>query len=167
MRYEVSVDGEIFQIVIEHNGRVWVNGQAHEVDFRCAGNQMWCSLLIDRRSHEVHVERVEGGVSSVMVGGRSYLASLQPWGQGSQRAPVGSSQPDAGEIRAPLPGVLVGAPVAVGQRVAVGQVVAILESMKMSLELRTQVEGVVQALYGDLGDEVNQGDVLVSIRPDD
>lgn len=167
MRYQVSVDGETFQIVIARNGQVWVNGRTHDVDFRGEGDQMRYSLLIDSYSYEVHVERVERGECSITVGGRTYRASLQPWGQQARRAPLGSTEPDIGQLRAPLPGVLVGVPVRLGQRVAAGQVVVILESMKMNLELRAPMSGVVEALHGDLGAQVSQGEVLATVRPEE
>jgi 3-methylcrotonyl-CoA carboxylase alpha subunit len=60
---------------------------------------------------------------------------------------------------------LVEVPVSEGQPVVEGQVVAVLESMKMNLELRVPIDGVVEHLYYAVGEEVEQGAVLIRIEP--
>ena len=133
------------------------------------------SLLVDNRSYEAHVEQADEEGYQMVVAGQPYRARLQQMRDRSPRD-VGRSRPPAtavrqgssqGEVRAPLPGLLVALPVAVGQRVTQGEVVAVLESMKMNLELRAPWDGVVQALHVTPGAEVGQAEVLAVIEPDE
>jgi len=55
--------------------------------------------------------------------------------------------------------------VEVGAAVAVGDEVALLESMKMEIPVIADVSGVVTAIKVATGDVVQEGDVLVELRP--
>jgi len=55
--------------------------------------------------------------------------------------------------------------VEVGAAVAAGDEVALLESMKMEIPVIADVSGVVTAIKVASGDVVQEGDVLVELRP--
>jgi len=182
MRYTVTVDGDVFEIEVDSDGRAWVNRQPHEVDLRRVGGNGSTqspgeySLLLDNRSFEVHVEDSDSGQGWVMVGGRPYRTRLRRGhGDGCQPGRGGNGRAGAAgggcgaqegfaaqvEVRAPLPGLLVGLQVSEGERVEEQQVVAVLESMKMNLELRAPRDGVVRELCVAPGRQVTQDEVLV------
>lgn len=168
MKYVITVEGETFEIEVGRGGRVWVNRQPLNVDFEGVDGLPQYSLLVDHRSYEAHVEQADEEGYQMVVAGQSYRARLQqrrchPKSKGT----IQSRPPAAGEVCAPLPGLLVAVPVVVGQRVAQGEVVAVLESMKMNLELRAPWDGMVQALPRTPGMEVDQGEVLAVIGPDE
>ncbi|AIY19335.1 biotin/lipoyl-binding carrier protein [Pimelobacter simplex] len=54
--------------------------------------------------------------------------------------------------------------VAEGASVAVGDTVVLLESMKMEIPVMAEVAGVVTAVKVDVGDVVQEGDVLIELR---
>ncbi|KAB2812747.1 biotin/lipoyl-binding carrier protein [Pimelobacter simplex] len=54
--------------------------------------------------------------------------------------------------------------VAEGASVAVGDTVVLLESMKMEIPVIAEVAGVVTAVKVDVGDVVQEGDVLIELR---
>ena len=177
MKYTVTVEGETFEIEVGREGRVWINHRPYAVDFHGVDGLPEYSLLVDHRSYEAHVEDVEEDECQMVVGGRSYLARLQPQERRSAREKIAhnsSSKPAAKqnsspravsrEVCAPLPGLLVSMAVQEGQQVKQGEIVAILESMKMNMELHAPGDGVVQSLHGFPGKEVNQGDVLAVIE---
>lgn len=175
MKYVITVEGETFEIEVGRGGRVWVNRRLYDVDFQGVDGLPQYSLLVDNRSYEAHVEQADEEGYQMVVAGQPYRARLQQMRDRSPRD-VGRSRPPAtavrqgssqGEVRAPLPGLLVALPVAVGQRVTQGEVVAVLESMKMNLELRAPWDGVVQALHVTPGAEVGQAEVLAVIEPDE
>jgi biotin carboxyl carrier protein len=164
LKYVIDVEGKTFDIVVGRGGRVWVNDEPYTVDFRGVTALSRYSLLVDYRSYEALVERDVEEECRVVVAGRPYRASLLNR-RGAGRENLATSRaPSVGEVQAPLPGLLVGVPVAVGQRVTEGDVVAVLESMKMNLELHAPWSGVVQALHGTLGTEVGQGEVLAVVK---
>lgn len=164
MRYVVTVEGETFEIDVGREGRVWVNRQPHYVDLQGIDGRPQYSLLVDHHSYEAHVEGIEEGEYQVVVSGRPYRA----WFQRGRRChlrhgPAQSPCAKAGEVCAPLPGLLVAVPVTVGQRVVPGEVVAVLESMKMNLTLRSPWEGIVRSVPVTPGMDVAQGDVVVGV----
>jgi biotin carboxyl carrier protein len=167
MKYVITVEGQTFEIEVSRGGRVWVNSCPYTVDFQSVDGLPQYSLLVDHRSHEAHVEWDEREECRIVVAGRSYRVRTQQAQSRFKKDAIRAFLPATGEVRAPLPGLLVAVPVAVGQQVAQGEVVAVLESMKMNLELRAPWDGVVQAVGGTSGTDVDEGEVLVVIGADE
>lgn len=167
MKYIITVEGETFEIDVGRGGMVWVNHRPYSVDFQGVNGRPEYSLLVNHRSYETHVEEADEGECKMVVAGHPYQARLQTQGRHSPQDTRFRLQPsDTGEVRAPLPGLLVELPITVGQRVKRGDVVAVLESMKMNLEICAPNDGVVQILHGTLKAEVSQGQVLAVIERD-
>jgi biotin carboxyl carrier protein len=167
MRYVITVGDETFEIDVGRGGRVWVDRQPYDVDLQDIDGRPQYSLLVDHHSYEAHVEEIEGGDYRMIVSGRPYRARFQRPGQRCPRnGPDPSCSAATGEVRAPLPGLVVAVPVMVGQAVAPGDVVALLESMKMNLEIRSPWGGVVRSVYATAGADVAQGDVVVDLGLD-
>lgn len=68
------------------------------------------------------------------------------------------------EITATMAGTILNALVQIGDEITAGQEVLILESMKMEIPVESQVAGKVAELKVDIGDFVNEGDVLVVLK---
>jgi biotin carboxyl carrier protein len=69
----------------------------------------------------------------------------------------------ASEIRAEMVANVLSVDVAVGDTVAPGDTVLLLESMKMEIPVLVEVGGVVRAVKVDVGDVVQEGDLLVAL----
>ncbi len=69
----------------------------------------------------------------------------------------------AGDIKAPLPGVILSLDVKVGDTVKVGQRLFVLEAMKMENNIDSDKEGTVKEIKVNRGDSVLEGDVIMSI----
>lgn len=67
-------------------------------------------------------------------------------------------------IVSPIPGRILELKVKRGDHVRVGDVVAVLESMKAKVELKAEVEGVVDEVYVSEGMTVNQGQKIAKLR---
>jgi len=167
MKYVITVDQETFEIKVDPDGRVWVDGCPYDVDLQGVDGLPLYSLLVDHRSYEAHVAPAEDGAYEMLVTGRPYQVRIQQGEKGASDDAPPSCREEALPLRAPLPGRVVAVPAAVGQPVAQGDVVAVIESMKMNLELRAPSAGIVQALHSAPGAEVAQGDVLAVIGPAD
>ena len=77
---------------------------------------------------------------------------------------MGMSQAAAGKvnnIKAPMPGLIVGINMAVGDVVNKGDIVLILEAMKMENAIKAPGDGTVKAIKIQKGDRVEKGQVLV------
>jgi biotin carboxyl carrier protein len=166
VKYQVSVDGQPFEIEIDHDWLVRVNGRPLYIDLEQVGGLPLYSLALEDEGYVVFVEEAQGEYR-VEVGGQIYPVEVQ-----SQRPRLtpgpgecGSDKGECEAVRAPLAGNLVSLPVSVGDRVEAGQVVAIVESMKMKMELRTAQAGRVETLYGPTGRSVDQGEDLVILAP--
>ena len=68
------------------------------------------------------------------------------------------------DIRAIIPGRIVGVAVAEGDQVAAGQPVLVVEAMKMQNELRAPRAGTVERITVGVGATIELGDLLVVLR---
>ncbi|RYC70325.1 acetyl-CoA carboxylase biotin carboxyl carrier protein subunit [Spirosoma sordidisoli] len=66
-----------------------------------------------------------------------------------------------GDLKAPMPGLIVGITVAVGATVQKGDTVLILEAMKMENTIKAPAEATVKAIRVQKGDRVEKGQVLI------
>src|SRR6478609_2613484 len=69
------------------------------------------------------------------------------------------------QIASPLAGSVVALAVEVGASVRRGALIAVVESMKMEHEVHSTSDGVVDSLRHDVGDVVEAGAVLATVRP--
>lgn len=74
--------------------------------------------------------------------------------------PVPAQPAAAGEVRAPLPGVVTEVKCEPGQRVRAGQALLVLEAMKMDNEITAPGDGTVRELLVARGQQVAMGQVL-------
>lgn len=82
---------------------------------------------------------------------------------GEQAEPAGVGQ--GGEIRAPMPGVLVALAVVPGELVRAGQNVALIEAMKMQMAVPAPCAGRVRAVLARQGQSLAMGAVVMLIDP--
>jgi biotin carboxyl carrier protein len=160
MKYKTTVGDQEFDIEINREDEVIVNGRRVPVDFHWLEGRAIFSLLIEHDSHEALVEE-HGDTYSVLLQGRMFDVHVE-----DERRLARTSREFAvpsGEIlfRAPMPGLMVTVPVTVGQAIQKGDVLAVLESMKMENELRAPRDGVVSAVRVRPGQSVMQDQVLL------
>jgi acetyl-CoA carboxylase biotin carboxyl carrier protein len=68
------------------------------------------------------------------------------------------------EITASMAGTVLNIFVGNGKQVQIGQEVLMLESMKMEIPIESETEGVVLEVKVNIGDFVNEGDVLIVLE---
>lgn len=74
---------------------------------------------------------------------------------------VGSQR--AGDIKAPMPGLVLDILVEVGQSVNKGDKVLILEAMKMENIIKAGGDGIIKAIHTEKGKPVDKGTLLIEI----
>lgn len=164
MKYQTLVNGETFEIEINEDGRILVNGEERAVDFRELRDGELYSMLLDHLSFEGVVEERDE-IYHVLLAGD--LFEVQVTDERSRRlASAFMAFGDSGgevSIRAPMPGLIVSVPVEVGHEVGKGETVVILESMKMENQLKSPRAGTIHRLNVKVGESVEQNKVLVTI----
>lgn len=78
-------------------------------------------------------------------------------------SPASTASVAAGNIKSPLPGVVLDVMVHVGDAVKTGQRLMILEAMKMENNIDSDRDGTVKEIKARKGDSVLEGDVLITI----
>jgi len=84
-----------------------------------------------------------------------------------ERLPAPVLAADAGSLIAPMPGNVIRLAAAPGDRLAAGQLVLVLEAMKMEHQITAPVAGLIAELRVGQGTQVNAGDVLAVVAPDE
>lgn len=165
MKYVTTINGVRFEIEIQRDGGLLVNGERREVDFLPLDQGSLYSFIMDNHSDELLVEARSGTEYEVLM--RGHLFSVEVLDERAQLMSQrrGGQFIDSGEIsiRAPMPGLVIDIPVREGQEVKAGQTVVVLESMKMQNELKTPRDGVVQRISAEPGQSVEQNKPLVTI----
>jgi biotin carboxyl carrier protein len=163
MKYVTTINNKTFEIEIQRDGSLIVNGERREVDFLALGPSLY-SILMDGLSHELVIEERDQNIE-VLVRGRLFTGQVLDERAQLMAERSGGMISDTGEmsIRAPMPGLVVAVSVEVGQDVRAGQTIIILESMKMQNELKAPRDGVVQNIGVAAGQSVEQNKILVTI----
>lgn len=164
MKYLVTVNDEKYEIEINQEGVVVVNGEERRVDFKSMGQHAIFSLIIDHQSFEAVVEQRDGKYHVLIFGDLYEIDVTDERAQRLARAGGGMAEV-TGEalLKSPMPGLIVEVPVAVGDEVKKGQTVIVLESMKMQNELKAPRDGVISRIDVSQGDSVEQNKPLITI----
>jgi biotin carboxyl carrier protein len=131
------------------------------------------SLLLGGRSYEVCVRRLEipdetAGVTYeiVFAGQRFEVHVIDEREQALTGVRKSGSESGEINVRAPMPGLVLNVLKKAGESVERGETVAILEAMKMENDLSTPRGGVVKEVRVSKGQTVSQNDILVVINGD-
>lgn len=162
MKYVTTVEDHSYEIEINSEREITIDGQTLAVDFQSMAGQPVFSLIVDGRSYEAYVYPTDAGLQ-VMLGGRLYLVAVEDERQRRLRQATHGPEVARGELllKAPMPGLVVAIPVQDGQSVVRGDDLIILESMKMQNELKAPRDGLVSRIRVKTGDRVDQNQVLL------
>jgi len=99
----------------------------------------------------------------IHVNGRTFVHE-----GGSKKATQskGSSQKKTGDVSAPMPGKVTKILKNKGELVKAGEMVLVMEAMKMEYSLKADVDGVIEAIHCQVGDQVALGKLLAKIKQD-
>lgn len=144
-------------------------------------------IKINGNDYAVVVKNAEEGKAEVTVNGTDYMVDVQGMRaqaptktpkivqpvavqQGESHpavqktsSPAATASVSAGDLKSPLPGVILDVMVREGDSVKVGQRLMLLEAMKMENNIEADRDGVVKTLKVRKGDSVLEGDVLITI----
>ena len=109
----------------------------------------------------------EGDTVHVSVAGASVRFRLAPppaLDANGAGVAGGSAGPGGAEVRAPMPGMVVGVHVAVGDVLAAGARIATIEAMKMEHDVTAPGPALVEELFVREGDQVERGRPVARLR---
>jgi len=161
--YRALVDDRTFDIEL-HDDRLTVDGETMDYTFAVL-REGYVSLIVGGRSVPVSVEAVGEDRLEVTIAGRRTTVRvkderdllLDEFGLGEDAAA-------GGEVRAPMPGLVLDVLVEEGDEVAADQGLLVLEAMKMENELKAPSGGVVTTIHAASGDAVDKDALLIEIE---
>ncbi|MFM1846654.1 MAG: hypothetical protein RL417_128 [Pseudomonadota bacterium] len=133
------------------------------------------SVTVNGRTHDVELIEQRGTFVRFETGGTTYEVDIAPQLVVRERsaAPTGTVAPrpaakpkvqkGAGDIVAPMPGIIVSVAVTVGQSVTAGQSILVMEAMKMENNITAGGAGVVKEILVKPGQQVENGQLLVKL----
>ena len=158
--YFVSIGEKEFRVKVD-GSKVYLNGKMMDLKMAPLNGSGLHLLYRERKARELQINAGSPGQFLVTIGGRQLQANIET-GQ-YKAAKKNHSQGSNEELRAPIPGLVVGVQVKEGEQVKQGQSLIILESMKMQMHLRASHDGQVKGLTIKPGEQVDKGQVLVSV----
>lgn len=162
MKYVTIINNEQYEIEIDNDGGILLNGEPRDVDFLNLGGSLY-SVITQNKSLEAVIEDEEN-IIEVMMDGRLYETQVldeRALLMAQRRGGLGGG---SGEVHSPMPGLIVKVTVEEGQDVEQGTTVVILESMKMQNELKAPISGKIKAIIVAAGQTVNKNDLLIEIE---
>jgi len=160
---------------------ITIGGRTRHIEIVSEGTNRRGAL--DGRPFEADAREVSPGIYSVLIGGHSFEARVEPRGP-SLRISIGDREFSAEvsdprrwrrrrasvleaegrqHVIAPMPGKVLRLLVKAGDAVEAGQGLLVVEAMKMQNEIRAPKSGLVERLLVADGQAVNAGDVLVVV----
>ncbi len=138
---------------------------------------------INGNQYETEIINVEDNIAEIEINGTSYKVELEkdmkaiktPRLVRTTVAPSTDIQPSiaktsspsapkgAGNIKSPLPGVILDVFVREGDTVKIGQKLLMLEAMKMENNIEADKAGKIISIMKNKGDSVMEGDILIVI----
>jgi 3-methylcrotonyl-CoA carboxylase alpha subunit len=150
---DILVDGPSdYRINTPDGGKLVVSGLVSD------GPKIRCAM--DGRN--VQVEAVQQGKSvTVFIDGRSFSWSI------ADPLLTGDAEETAGDrLIAPMPGLIKAVEAQPGDLVPQNMPLIVMEAMKMELTLKAPRDGVVDSALVEVGDQVDEGAVLLELAPD-
>ncbi len=144
-------------------------------------------IKINGNEYAVTVKNVEDETAEVSVNGLEYNVEIEglrtrqisktpkivrptivPTGEThpavqNTNSPSNTASAAAGDVKSPLPGVILDVMVREGDAVKIGERLMLLEAMKMENNIDSDRDGVVKTIKVKKGDSVLEGDVLITI----
>lgn len=145
--------------------KIKINGNEYAVSIANVEEQI-AHVYVNGTPYEVEVEGMAAPKVSKTpkIVQKPAAADTDPHPATARTAsPASTASVAAGNIKSPLPGVVLDVMVQVGDAVKTGQRLMILEAMKMENNIDSDRDGVVKEIKARKGDSVLEGDVLITI----
>ncbi len=157
--YRVMVGKSEYKVEVSDR-QVRVNGEPTQADLTPLNGGGLYLLRRGNCKRELHVLPQGKSMYGVLASGRYVIAQVQKE-LGLNHNRLDSHQ--AGDLVAPMPGLVVSIAAQAGQTVKAGQPLLVLESMKMQMDIRAPISGRVEKVMVHPGDQVEKGALLIKL----
>jgi biotin carboxyl carrier protein len=167
LKLEIEFGGKARTVEIETDSarrgqiRCTIDGRTIEVDAAEVAPGIY-SLLVGGTSLEARVEP-RGTALRITVAGREYAAAVRDPRQWRRSRGAALEAEGRQQVIAPMPGKIVRLLVKAGEAVEAGQGILVVEAMKMQNEVRSPKSGTVERLLVSENQAVAAGDVLAVV----
>jgi biotin carboxyl carrier protein len=165
MKFEICIDGAVRTVELQRASEHWsilLDGQAVDGNAVEIAPNIF-SILLDGKSHEVHVTPSPTGGLALQTAHHEFSAEVSDPRAWRGRRHGALEAEGRQQILAPMPGKIVRVLVQAGEKVEVGQGLLVVEAMKMQNEIRSPKSGTVERLLVKEGQPVNAGEILAWI----
>lgn len=155
--FKIVVNERVFDISPENANSLDINNVSDSV-FHVLNNDK--SFHIELINHDA-----SGKNTTVRINGNTYSAKVSDKYDrliDQLDMKVGGTQ-HAGDIKAPMPGLVLDILVEVGQFVKKGDKILILEAMKMENIIKASGDGVIKVIHTTIGKPVEKGTLLIEV----
>ncbi len=160
--YSVSIGEHEYRVSVS-GSRSTVDGESVPVHLTRLNDDGLHLLRRERQAVEIYVHPQDAEHFEVLVGGRRVVARVD---LPNRRARALSQGRVDGEVKSPMPGLIVSVAVQPGDHVERGQTLLVLESMKMQMQIRSPMTGRVSRVNVITGKQVEKGVVLTCVEPE-
>jgi len=164
MKLEIELGGKTRNVELTRIGervQCVLDGQLVEADVVEVSPSVF-SVLIGGQSFEARVEPAAAGLR-VVVGAHEYAAAIRDPRQWRRHRGAAVEAKGRQQAIAPMPGKVVRVLVKAGDAVEAGQGLVVIEAMKMQNEVRSPKRGTVERLLVSEGQTINAGEVLAIV----
>lgn len=158
-RYAVLVGDQEYNVEVLESGLL-VNDEPVAFELASLNGNGLHLFRREEQSTEMYFKTSDHSDYEVLVGGHCLVTRVD---LAHRRLRTGRDSAAAGQVGAPMPGLVVDVLVRAGDEVEEGQVLLVQESMKMQMQLRAPCAGRVADVSVQPGDQVGKGDALVRV----
>ena len=165
--FKVSAYNQEFEIDLGANNEGEINGTPFKIDPQPQGVKTF-HVLSKNKGYSIEVvdANYDEKTLTLLVNGNKYPLTvkdefdllLDKLGMSSL------NDKKINEIKAPMPGLVLGIKINIGDTVEKGDSILILEAMKMENVLKSPAEGVVKSIHINKGDAVEKNHLLISFE---
>lgn len=157
--YCVSIGEREYNVQIT-DSHVFVDGEPVKADLVSLNGNGLHVFRQGNRSREFYLNSQAQGLYEVLAEGRRVLARVDLAGRRARR----KDAVQAGDVVAPMPGMVVNVLAKAGDYVEKDEVLVVLESMKMQMQLKAPFAGKIERMRAIIGAQVEKGAVLVEVN---
>jgi geranyl-CoA carboxylase alpha subunit len=153
-------DDQLLQLLVKRD--------QNQVSVEICGQTLGISIIEQQAEKFIYeVDGVRRSIDYVLDGNQLYLDAVN--GNISienitYAAPETSDVAGDGHIRAPMDGAIINILVNAGDTVTKGQTLLILEAMKIQQQIKSDVDGVVNEIIGQVGQQVKKRQLVLNIQ---
>ncbi len=156
-----------FQVTVNNKNFEVTPQAASELDIIADGDGFF-HILKNKKSYKAEIQSVDYLTKTFIfkINGSIHTAKINDMYDrliDQMGMKVGVTQ-KIGDIKAPMPGLVIEVAVAVGQTLEKGDIVLILEAMKMENVIKASGDGIVKAIHTTKGQPVEKGQLLIEME---